>query len=59
MWDWAIIRWINSSPLDKMVAILADDIYKCIFFNENDRIPIPISLKCVPGSPIDIQPALV
>ena len=42
-----------------MAAILADDNFKCIFFNENDRIPIGISLKFVPGSPIDNKPALV
>ena len=29
-------------PLDKMAAILADDTFKCIFLNENDRIPIQI-----------------
>ena len=39
-----------------MDAILADDIFKCIFLNENDRIPIRISLKFV--SPIDNEPAL-
>ena len=27
-------------PLDKMAAILADDKFKCIFSNENDRILI-------------------
>ena len=42
-----------------MVAILADDISKCIFLNENDIIPIQISLKFVPKSPIDNNPALV
>ena len=36
-----------------MAAILADDIFKCIFLNEYDGIPIQISLKFVPGSPID------
>ena len=41
-------------PLDKM-----DDIFNCIFLNENDKIPIQISLKLVPGSPIDDKPALV
>ena len=41
-----------------MVATLADDSFKCIFFNENDRIQIQISLKFVPGSPIDNKPAL-
>ena len=32
-----------------MAAVLADDIFKCIFLNENDRIPIQISLKYVQG----------
>ena len=45
--------------LDKMDAILADDIFKWIFLNENGRIPIQISLKFVPTSPIDNKPALV
>ena len=43
--------------LDKMVAILAND--KCIYLNENDRIPIRISLKFVPRSPIDNKSAMV
>ena len=42
-----------------MAAILAGDICKCIFLNENDRIPIQISLKFVPMSSIDNKPALV
>ena len=42
-----------------MAAILSDDIFKCIFLNENDKILIQISLKCVPGSTIDNKPALV
>ena len=45
--------------MDKMAAILADDNFKCIFFNEDDRIPIRISLKFVPMSPIDNKQALV
>ena len=31
-----------------MATILADDTFKGIFLNENDRIPISISLKFVP-----------
>ena len=31
---------LTHLPLDKMAAILADDILDCIFFCENDRIPI-------------------
>ena len=33
---------LNHLPLDKMEAILADDNFKCIFFNENDKILIQI-----------------
>ena len=36
-----------------------DDIWKCIFLNENVWIPIEISLKFVPKGPIDNIPALV
>ena len=36
-----------------MAAILADDIFNCILLNEIDKIPIQMSLKLVPGSPID------
>ena len=42
-----------------MAAILADNIFKCIFLNENYIIPIQISLKFVPRSPIDNKLALV
>ena len=42
-----------------MAAILADDNFKCIFLNENDKIPIRISLKFVSRSPIDNKPALI
>ena len=42
-----------------MAAILANEIFTCIFLNENDRIPIQISLKCVLRSPIDNKAALV
>ena len=31
----------------------ADDIFKCIFLNENIWIPIEISLTCVPKGPIN------
>ena len=42
-----------------MAAILADDIFKCIFLNENYRIAIRISLKFVPKNLMDNNPALV
>ena len=37
----------------------ADDIFKCIFLDENVWIPIKISLKFVPKVPINDIPALV
>ena len=42
-----------------MAAILAVDVLKCIFLNENDIIQIQISLNFVPRSPIDNKPSLV
>ena len=50
---------LTHLPLDKVAAILADDIFNCIFLNENDRIPIQISLNYITGSPIDKKSALV
>ena len=50
---------LTHLPLNKMAAILADDNFKCIFLNENDRIPTQISLKFIPRSPIDNKRALV
>ena len=37
----------------------ADDIFKCIFLNENVWIPVKISLKFVPKSPINNIPTLI
>ena len=37
----------------------ADDIFKCIFLNENVSIAIKVSLKFVPKGPINNIPALV
>ena len=42
-----------------MTAILVDDNFKCIFFKENDKISIRISLKFVLRSPFDNKPTLV
>ena len=42
-----------------MAAIFADDIFKCIFLNANNRIPIQISLKFVPNGLIDNKSTLV
>ena len=42
-----------------MAAIVAGDIFKCIFLNENYRIAIQISVKYVPRGPIDNKPVLI
>ena len=51
------IPFLTHHFLNKMV-ILADDILKCIFLYENDRIQIQISLKCVTNSPVGNKPAV-
>ena len=45
--------------VDKLAAILSDDIFKCIFVNEKFCILIKISLKFVPKGPFDNNPPLV
>ena len=52
-------KWLLTHPLGKMAGIFADDNFKCIFFYGNDKIPVRISLKFVPRSPIGNEPALV
>ena len=51
-------QYYSASPLAlaKMADILADDIFKRIFFNENGIITIQISLKFVLQNPIDNKP---
>ena len=49
---------LTHLPLNKMAAILADNIFKCIFLNENVWILIKISLKFVPKGPINTIPSL-
>ena len=44
---------------DKMVGTLADDIFKCVFLNENVRILIRISLKFDSEVPIYNKPPSV
>ena len=50
---------VNSSPPGQNGRHLAEDNFRCIFLNENYRIPSQISLKFVPRSPIDNKPTLV
>ena len=53
---WLIINTLRPRENGRHFA---DDIFKCIFVNENLRIPITISLKFVPKGPINNIPALV
>ena len=54
-----IRRNLTHLSLDKMEAILAADIFKCIFVNEKVRILIKMSLKFVPKGRIDNNHTLV
>ena len=53
--------WISFNTLRprRNRCHFADDILKCIFFYENVRISIKVSLKFVPKDPINNIPALV
>ena len=66
----ALVKWVpNFIPHSQLTVNtlrprqngrhFADDIFKCIFLNENVWIPIKISLKFVPHGPINNIPALV
>ena len=50
---------VNSLRPRRNGRHFADDIFKCIFLNENDWIPIKISLKFVSSGTINNIPALV
>ena len=50
---------LNSSPPGQNGRLFADDIFRCIFVNEKFCILIKISLKFVPKSQINNNPALV
>ena len=51
----SLIHWCR----DKNGRHFADDIFKCIFLNENVWIPIKTSMKFVPKGPINNISALV
>ena len=57
------MSWRENMPsriqLSQNGRHFADDIFKCLFLNENVSIPIKTSLKIVPKSPINNIPALV
>ena len=50
---------INTLSPRQNVRHFADDIFKCIFLNENVLIPIKISLKSIPKGPINNIQSLV
>ena len=60
-------QWINTNQTSILNSLrprqngrrFTDDIFKCIFLNENVSIAIEISLKFVPKGPINNIPALV
>ena len=67
---WRFISWVvatfnhvggsfNSLRPRQNRRHLADEIFKCIFWNENVWISITVSLKFVPKGPINNIPALV
>ena len=53
------LRMINTLRPRQNGSHFADDIFKCIFLNENVWFRIKISLKFVPKGPINIIPSLV
>ena len=53
------VQWVNTLRPRKNGRHFTDDIFNCIFLNENVWISIEISLKSVPKGPIDNMPALV
>ena len=56
---WLGLNVLTYVPLDKMAAVLADNNFKCIFFNEKICILMKISLKFVPNGPTGNNPALI
>ena len=56
-WFSTVLPQINSSPPGQNGRHFAEDIFRCIFMNENLCILIKISLNFVPR--VDNNPALV
>ena len=56
---WFVTSRFNTLRPRQNGRHFADDIFTCIFLNENAWIPIIISLKFVPKGPINNIPALV
>ena len=61
-WAMGCLLWVqsvNTLGPRQIGCHFPDNIFKCIFFNENVWISIKISLKCVPKGPVNSIPALV
>ena len=56
---WLRPRWVNTLRLRQNGRHFPDDIFQCIFLNENVWISIKISLTFFPEGPINNNPALV
>ena len=56
---WPLPKPINTLRPRQNGRHFADDVFKCIFLNENVWISLMISLKFVPNVPINNIPALV
>ena len=52
-------QWVNTMRPKQNGHCFPDDIFQCIFLNENIWISMNISLKFVPKGPINNIPALV
>ena len=52
-------QWVNTLRPRQNGRRFADDVFKCIFLNENEWISLKISLKFAPMVPINNIPALV
>ena len=62
LWSCCYLNWLplfNTLRPRQNGCHLADNIFKCIFLNENVSVAIKISLKFVPKGPINNIPALV
>ena len=61
-WDPQVFTWgqsLNTLTARQNGCHFADNIFKCIFLNENAWISIKISLKYVPKGPINNIPSLL
>ena len=56
---WIYVSFLNTLRLWQSCCHFTDNIFKCIFLNENVWIWIKISIKLIPGGPVSNIPTLV